>query len=358
MAPRGKQPAAEFIQSSDEDEQEIPRNEPKPNAQFTALEAELRAFKTAQETRADNLESMIRQLLARNPSQSSTNTPMTFNPDAPLPSTEHPTRSSKRLPDPMPLSDGVQPVFETWRTQVKNKLRANADHYPTEDDRMFFVFNRTVGDAQTHLSPRYDEDSALRYTSANEMIQHLATIYVNPNKTRDARYAYNRLMMKNNQTFAEFQTTFLQLAGAGQVPTENLQTDLFDKLTIPLQEQVNGFLVDMKTYQQLANRCLAIDTESRRINARKSRQKRLPESTTVPPAKPSFFTPGGARANTPAEPLPRQTTPIVPDKPVTCFNCKEPGHWASACPTTPRKLTVADIEEQPEAQDESGKEEA
>ena len=105
MAPRGKQTAAEIIQSSDEDEQEIPYN--KPNAQFTALEAELRAFKTAQETRADNLESMIRQLLARNPSQSSTNTPMAFNPDAPLPSTEHPTRGSRKLPDPMPLSDRV-----------------------------------------------------------------------------------------------------------------------------------------------------------------------------------------------------------------------------------------------------------
>ncbi len=59
MAPWGKQPAAEFIQSSDEDKQEISQNEPKPNAQFTALEAELQAFKTAQETCADNLESMI-----------------------------------------------------------------------------------------------------------------------------------------------------------------------------------------------------------------------------------------------------------------------------------------------------------
>ncbi len=80
------------------------------------------------------------------------------------------------------------------------------------------------------------------------MIQHLAIIYVNPNKTRDTCHVYNQLIMKTNQTFAEFQITFLQLTGAGQVPTENLQTDLFDKLIIPLQEQVNGFLVNMKTY--------------------------------------------------------------------------------------------------------------
>jgi len=195
------------------------------------------------------------------------------------------------------------------------------------------------------------------------MIQHLAEIYVNPNKTQDARYAYSRLMMRTNQTFAEFQTTFLQLAAAGQVPTENLRTDLFDKLTIPLQEQVNGFLVDMKTYKQLANRCLAIDTEARRINARKSRQKRLPETMPAPLAKPSFFTPGATRTSTPAGPQPQQTMSIaprqvsvVPDKPVMCFNCKEPGHWANACPVTPCKLAITDIKEQPE--EESGKEDA
>ncbi len=74
---------------------------------------------------------------------------------------------SKKFPDPTPLSEGIEPTFEAWRMQVKSKLRANADHYPTEEDRMFFVFNRTFGDVQKHLFPRYDENSLKRFASAN-----------------------------------------------------------------------------------------------------------------------------------------------------------------------------------------------
>jgi hypothetical protein len=71
---------------------------------------------------------------------------------------------------------------------------------------MLYVFNRTAGDAQKHLQPRYENESPVRFTSAQEMIQHLATRYINPNKVRDARYDYNRLTMKAGQTFVEFQT--------------------------------------------------------------------------------------------------------------------------------------------------------
>jgi len=36
------------------------------------------------------------------------------------------------------------------------------------------------------------------------MLQHLAAIYVNSNKVRDAWYNYNRLIIKLNQPFAKF----------------------------------------------------------------------------------------------------------------------------------------------------------
>ena len=96
---------------------------------------------------------------------------------------------------------------------------------------MFYVFNRTEGDAQKHLEPRYDDDSPIRFATAQEMIQHLATIYVNPNKVRDAKYDYNRLTMKTSQTFVDFQTQFLHLAGEAQIPAASLRLDLYDRLT-------------------------------------------------------------------------------------------------------------------------------
>ena len=139
---------------------------------------------------------------------------------------------SVKLPDPQPLSDGIDPTFENWRIQVRGKLRVNHDHFLSEEAKMLYVFGRTTGDAQRHLQAKFEDDSPVRFTSVSEMLQHLAAIYVNPNKVRDARYDYNRLMMNSSQTFAEFQTQFLHLAGEGQVPLESYRLDLYDKLTV------------------------------------------------------------------------------------------------------------------------------
>ena len=63
------------------------------------------------------------------------------------------------------------------------------------------------------------------------MIQHLEAIYVNPNKLHNAKYDYNCLTMKTSQTFVEFQTQFLHLAGEAQIPAESLRLNLFNRLT-------------------------------------------------------------------------------------------------------------------------------
>jgi hypothetical protein len=78
---------------------------------------------------------------------------------------------------------------------------------------MLYLFNRTTGDAQKHLQPRYNFDAQTRFVLATEMLQLLASVFVNPNLVRDARYDYSRLVMAAEQPFTEFQTQFLHLAG-------------------------------------------------------------------------------------------------------------------------------------------------
>src|SRR5438552_6672441 len=177
-------------------------------------------------------------------------------------------RYSKKQPDPQPLSDGVDPTFESWKLQIQGKFRVNADHFEGEEAKMLYLFNRTTGDAQKHLRPRYDDESLVRFTSAQEMIQHLAAIYVNPNRVRDAKYDYNRLTMRAGQTFTEFQTQFLHLAGEAQIPAESLRLDLFDRLTTQLQEKLAAQLRTLDSFAELAASCLSLDTELRRIAAR------------------------------------------------------------------------------------------
>jgi hypothetical protein len=59
------------------------------------------------------------------------------------------------LPDP-PLfdsstKDGV--TYDNWLIQVENKLRSNADAYPTEDFKIIYVADQVSGDALALILP-------------------------------------------------------------------------------------------------------------------------------------------------------------------------------------------------------------
>jgi chromosome segregation ATPase len=68
--------------------------------------------------------------------------------------TESVTAKSVKLPDPPILTDGKDPEFEDWESRMRNKLKANADHYHTEILRMAYVENRVSGKAAKHLAFR------------------------------------------------------------------------------------------------------------------------------------------------------------------------------------------------------------
>ena len=102
--------------------------------------------------------------------------------DGPQGSQERPYRSAK-IADPPLLTDGVEPTFANWKLQIQDKLEVNTDHFPTTRAKMAYVFGRTGGDAQTHLRPRYAEESVNPFPSEEEMISHLSSIYEDPFKT-------------------------------------------------------------------------------------------------------------------------------------------------------------------------------
>jgi hypothetical protein len=85
-------------------------------------------------------------------------------------------QSSKRSPkrdDPDKLDDGTSPSYIAWRSLLRGKLSANADWWPTEQDRIYYVFSRTEGKAQKYLEPRIDEDSLDPWMTVDEMLAYL-----------------------------------------------------------------------------------------------------------------------------------------------------------------------------------------
>lgn len=282
----------------------------------------------------------------------------------PASTTASSTVKSTKLPDPQQLSDGLDPTFENWVIQVVGKLEVNSDHYPSAHAQMLYVFGRTSGDAQKHLQARYRVGAINRFQTAQGMIDHLASIYTNPNREREAKYLYNRLQMKSSESFVEFQTKFLHLAGEGNIATGNLRDDLYDKLTVRLQIAIAPVLPDLDSYLILSRRCISLDAELNRIDQRNNRvlhareKNALSSEIKIKAGKSTGIIPTASTMSSPliqTHPEKSRRSESVDPAKINCFNCGEKGHYANDCPKPKKLLEVKDIEEE-ESSGSSGNE--
>ena len=268
-------------------------------------------------------------------------------------------KRSVKLPDGLPLNNGIEPTFENWKKTITSKFEVNADHFNGEASKMAFLFRLTTSDAQRHLEPRYQTGRANQFTTAQEMLDYLASIYVDPFKVRNAKYEYRQLRMRKDQLFTDFYTKFLHLAGTAEIPTDDYLDDLIDKITITLKEALLPTQDSYQTYQRLAEHLTGLDQNQRRIKQQKDRiadritRKSSPDQSARP-NKPTDLQP--------AETAPRTSRPHPTDRHVyftderlrlaregKCFYCKIAGHRAFECPEKKKaSVQVIGKEEQSE----------
>jgi hypothetical protein len=146
-----------------------------------------------------------------------------------------------KIPDP-PVFEGKTSAssdIESWFVKMRGKLAANAWLFPNEQIRVQYVLSRVGDKAYKHLEPRLSGPTA--FSSAEEIFEYLARIYVDPGRKRKARDEFRRLRQARtpfNDFWAEFQRLALEIGKSEDDQLEELQDKLSDELKTVLAAQI------------------------------------------------------------------------------------------------------------------------
>jgi hypothetical protein len=289
----------------------------------------------------------------------------------PPPSQERPRpEKTSKIPDAPVFTDGKTPTFDAWKRAVRNKLRSNADHYPTEEAKLGYVLSRIEQPASDILEPYLDDDAATPLATHTQVFEALERVYGVPNK----EYLYQgqfELLEQGNTDFNAFVAEFYRLSAPLRRDEGSLLNSFRRKLSPTMQRltigRQNDSLEDLIEFCRRVDDDLKIQQQSRR-NASSTPSSRSshsatrtvsPSTSTAPTSARTTTTPAPARTALDPNSFVRSQTPKTNTTYAEreqlkaqglCFQCKQPGHLASDCPQRNPRVNVVDEQEEMESE--------
>jgi Zinc knuckle len=278
---------------------------------------------------------------------------------------------TSKIPDAPVFKDGQIPTFDAWRRAIRNKLRSNYDHYPTEEAKLGYVLSRVEQPASDILEPYLDDDAVQPITTHTQVLEALEKVYGTPNKEYMYQGQFERLEQRNSD-FNSFVAEFYRLAAPLRRDENSLLSSFRRKLSPTMQRYMIGR--PYESLESLIEFCRRVDDDLK-LQQQQSRRNityapfSRSSTRTVTPATPS--TPNPVRKTATAAPTGATIDPntfvraSTPRANVTfeereqlkaqgrCFLCKQPGHIASECPPQNPRVNAVDEQEQEQKQSEN-----
>jgi hypothetical protein len=261
-------------------------------------------------------------------------------------------RSSKTLPDPDKLSDGKQPSFEGWSILMREKLRRDRHLFPSQRDKIGYIFARTDGKASEALIPRL-KPGAFRLKTADDAFQALANLFQDRHRKSRAKTKFRQLVLREGGDYHQFHTSFMNLALVAEIPPDEYKSELAYRLPESIARQVvekeEDSDCDFDEFQQ------AVSLQAYAAEKRAQRHlDRHGDRLATTSSKQADRATSRARTTTPAASATKSATPAAravsskspePTDGSACYNCGGKGHMARDCPSPrpPRAHPVAEV---------------
>jgi hypothetical protein len=261
---------------------------------------------------------------------------------------------SQKIPDPDRFN-GDRDKLENFRLMMILKLKGNEDWYPTEQDRLRYIFSRLEGAAQQQVISRVRLDGSIEITSTEELWTILERAFGDPDRKGTAQRTVQNLRQRNREFhvyLAEFQR-HIEYTGFNE---EAKKTALLNGISSELRDLLVTQDIENTSLDNTIHICQRIDQRHRAAQALQRRPFTprasfgSPHTSPRTPATPTpapLFTPSPIPSSSPAE-LMDLSAARVQRGPLTdaekrrrreqdlCLYCGDGQHRVLNCPRKPR----------------------
>ncbi len=162
------------------------------------------------------------------------------------------------------FEDSLQNV-DNWLSRMRNKLKANKNHFSIEELKIVYIESRVSEAAIKHIASRMQNIFLNSFLEVEEVLSIIDKMYDDFNHRHTTQRQYSKLY-QNKIFFHEFWMKFQRFSAELEYNNETLLDDLQHKISSDLQRAtLNKWITNLNDFVDI---CMQVDVRLTELNAR------------------------------------------------------------------------------------------